>query len=231
MSGASVISNCKNCNDKCLGHLFKPSEVDAFINGGTKQIRFKKGETIVKQGAFTSHILYLISGLVKLVVEGPNDKETIFQLVAPDSFICLSTLYIDDHFPFSVIALKDCEVCLIKREIFKQQLLKSLKATEFILNWYSKESLHFFKRTSVQSTRNNHGKLAETLLYLSKVEFQNENVYKYLTRNDIAELASISLESTNKILNELKNDLIIKIKSEGLEICNIDLIERLSRIG
>lgn len=229
MNGTST--DCRLCQNKCLHHLFQQKEIEAFRNGGAKQIRFKKGETIIKQGSFASHILFLKEGLVKLVLESPNNKESIFQLAAPDSFVCLSTLYIDDYFPFSVVALKDCEVCIIKRDILRQQLINDLKAAEFILSLNSKESLYLLKRMSVQSTRNSHGKLADALLYLSKDEFKNQNIHKHLTRNDIAELASISLESTNKIFNELKNDLIIKISSDGLEICNIDLIERLSRIG
>ena len=231
MKGICGINNCKSCNNKCLNHFFKPEEIEVFENGETKQIKYKKGETIVKQGTFASHILFLIEGLVKIVIESSDSRVAILQLASSGSFICLSALYIDDYFPFTVVALKDCDVCLIKRDVFKQQLLKNLKATEFVLHFYSNECQYLYKRMSVLGTRNNHGKLAETLLYLSKEEFRNEKVSKFLTRNDIAELASISLESANKILNELKNDLIISIKSDGIEINNTDLLERLSRIG
>lgn len=231
MKETARIYDCKSCNDKCLNHLFEEEEIIEFNNGATRIIQYKKGETILKQGSYAYHLPFLRNGLVKLVLESTNNRESIFQLSSSGSFICLYTMYIEDYIPFTVVALSNCEVCLIKREIFREHLLKNRKATEYVLSWYCNESLNFFKRMSVQSTRNNHGKLAEALLYLSKVEFKNENVSKYLTRNELAELASISLESTNKILGELKNDLIIRIKNEGIEIDNIDLLERLSRIG
>jgi CRP/FNR family transcriptional regulator len=231
MNKTTSTNDCTKCQNNCLTHFFQKEEIVEFNNGGTKRIRFKRGETIVKQGSFASHIIYLINGLVKLVLESSNNKENIIQLNASDSFICLSTLYVDDYFPYTVVALKDCDVCIIKKEIFKHQLTRNLKATEFVFKWYNHENQYLFNRLSVLSTRNNHGKLAETLLYLNKTKFKKEDVTKHLARNDIAELASISLESTNKILNELKNDLIIKIKDDMLEINNKELLERLSRIG
>lgn len=231
MNGTVAVNTCASCNNQCLSYLFKASEIEAFGKGGTRSIQYKKGETILKQGTFASHLLFLKAGLVKLVLESPNSKETILQLSNSGTYICLSTLYMDDYFPFTVVALTDCEVCLIKRDIFKQQLQKNIKATEYVLKWHSKECLYLYRKMSVQGTRNNHGKLAETLLYISSIEYKTENASKYLSRNDLADLASISLESTNKILNELKNDLIIKIKNDGIAINNYELLERLSRIG
>src|SRR5512133_291900 len=153
MKETVIIKDCRKCNENCVNHLFEEERISEFNNGETRKIQYKKGETILKQGTFAYHLLFLRSGLVKLVLESPNKRETIFQLTSSGSFIWMSTLYIDDFVPFTVVALTDCEVCLIKREIFRKQLLRNKKATEFVLSCYSTESLYLLKRISVQSTR------------------------------------------------------------------------------
>jgi CRP-like cAMP-binding protein len=52
-----------------------------------------------------------------------------------------------------------------------------------------------------------------------------------LTRKDLAELASISKESTNKILKELQHDGIINISDGTIKITEPGLLQRLSLIG
>ena len=61
------------------------------------------------------------------------------------------------------------------------------------------------------------GKLASTLLYLSQEEFLKENIFKYLTRQEIADFASISTESAIKFLKEFEKEKIIKLKAETLK--------------
>ncbi|MGE5458392.1 MAG: Crp/Fnr family transcriptional regulator [Methanococcaceae archaeon] len=230
MKGAHLPSSCDVCDKLCVNHLFQKDVATEFIKG-VRQVNYKKGETILKQSSFANNVIFLKNGLAKLILESNTDKETIFKLLPSNSFACLSVLFSKDFVPFTMVALKNCSVCLIKKELLEEQLLKNNHATEFVLNSYSMENLFLFNRLSVLSTRNNHGKLADALLYTHSKELRDENATQYLTRNDWADLASISVESVNKILNELKNDLIIKINNDGIEISNIDLLLRLSRIG
>lgn len=231
MKGTIVADpDCRSCQCSCVNKLFE-SELIYDFSRAVRNVQYKKGETILKQSTFANNILFLKSGIVKLVLESVNMKETIFQLALPGSFVGLSVLYSTDFVPFSVIALKDCSVCLIKKEILEALLPESKKATKFVLSSYNEESHFLLHRISVLNTRNNHGKLAEALLYTSSPEMKSESVTRFLTRNDWADLSAISLESVNKIFSELKNDLIIKITNDGVEICNYELLMRLSRIG
>lgn len=96
---------------------------------------------------------------------------------------------------------------------------------------YSQQYLFLYARIAVMSTRSNIGKLAETLLYLSSEEFLKENIFEHITRKDIADIATISVESMNRILNEFKNDLIIELNNKEIIIKDPALLKRLSVIG
>jgi CRP/FNR family transcriptional regulator len=188
------------------------------------------GETILKQGSYVSQVVYLKSGVLKIVLESKNNKSTILKIEESDSLVALPVLSVFKIYPFSVIAITQCEICLIRKEAIQEIMDRNIKANQFLVNWYSKEYSYIYTKILTISTRNNHGKLASALLYLSNGNFK-KNVLNLISRKDLADLASISIDSTNKILMELKNDKIIEINKKGIKILNHELIEKLSTVG
>ncbi len=76
-----------------------------------------------------------------------------------------------------------------------------------------------------------HGRLADTLIYLYNQNLQEEKIFSYLSRKDIAEFAGLSTESTVRLLTEFKNDSIIDIIGKETKLLNPDLLKEISRQG
>ena len=217
---------------ECILKITQNNKTSNLSNGtNSKEITYHKGETIIKQGSFISHSIYIKKGLVKVVIEAENGKEVILNLTSSKNHIGLPFLYMDEFYPFSVVAMKHTKMCLIRREVVIKILEQDEKLNQGTLKRFSDHYLKLYNQLVVTGTRNNHGKLANTLLYLSNERFEEENVFQHITRREIAELSFISIESVNKILNEMKNDLIIQITDKGIEILKPDLLLRLSKIG
>ena len=87
MDHTSDSITCKECHkiSRCFRQLL-PSELD-FIDHYKVQINYSMGEDVCKQGAFASSLIYVIDGLVKLSIEGPNNKSFILRIVTPGEFI------------------------------------------------------------------------------------------------------------------------------------------------
>ena len=62
------------------------------------------------------------------------------------------------------------------------------------------------------------GKLATAVLYLTGDEFIDLDVFQYLTRQDLAEFASISTESTIRFLKEFEKEKLIQLDGKGIVI-------------
>ena len=75
------------------------------------------------------------------------------------------------------------------------------------------------------------GKLASCLLYLSSEEFLEEDVFQYLTRQDIADFASITIESAVKFIKEFEKEGILKLKGKDLKIINNGKLEEIAKRG
>lgn len=225
----SAETDCKKCNKDCLHKIITKSDFQ-LINENKIKMHFKPGEEILRQGIFVAQFAYLREGIAKMVIEGKSQKNTILDILCENDFMALSIVGQPNVYPFSVIALTNCSVCYIRKETFIEIQKKNDKLNDFVLRWNANNNIFLFNKLHIFNTRNSHGKLAYILLNLANRNLAPD-IFKYLSRKELAELSSISIESANKIIAQLKNDGIITINEEGIKIERLDLIERLSTVG
>ncbi len=231
MKGLYSIENCNRCSYNCLNVNSLQDDELELLNANKREIFYNKGETIFKQGLFISHIVYVKNGLVKLMVEGVSNKNLIVKFVPSNSFIGFSVLDDEDYYPFTAIAVKKTSVCLVKHETILALINQNSDVRRKIILWYGADYRQLYNKFATIGTKNIPGRFAETLLYLCQDEFVEEDIFNQITRNEIAELAGMSVESMLKIMQELKADNIIKVDGKKIEIRDYDMIKRLSRIG
>lgn len=223
----SESTNCLDCkiSSRCFQKLI-PSELE-FINQNKTQIHYRKGENICKQSAFASYVLYIADGLVKIYLEDQRRKNINVRLSKTSEFIGLSAIFGDNIYNYSAIAIKDSTICLIEKDSFKKLLNDNGTFASEVIRWYCEKEKQLFEIIKSLGNKQMHGRLANTLLYLSGEDFEKEDVYSYISRKDIAEFASISTESAVRLLTELKNDNIISIQGKKIEVTNKDLLRQI----
>ncbi len=223
-------TNCKECKKNCVVNFIGSEAVD-LVNQNKSEINYSPGQVITKQSSFTSNIVFISSGLVKIAKEGKAAKNTIIKIAGENSFLALPLHENQKKYPFTAIALTEVRICEINESAIHQSISTNQKLYDHLLDAYYDDQLFMMNRLHLLNTRNNHGKLSASLFYLNSFNTENFSIFEYVTRKDIAELSSISLESVNKIIQELKNDRIIDINSKGIQINKINLIEKLSSLG
>jgi CRP/FNR family transcriptional regulator, polysaccharide utilization system transcription regulator len=223
-------SICTNCNEVCefikqLDTEFKSKNAISLIN-----VRYKKKETVIKQNSHSAHVIYLKSGLVKLFTERRNDKNIILRIATPGTYIGTTLLH-TNTFDFSAVALRDCELCLIPKEVFMDFLFSNKEFSKFIYEANSLYTSFLINKISSLGTKQMHGRLADVILYLCRSEFLGYDIFDFITRRDIAEMSGMSSESAIRLLTEFKNDGLIKTNGKKIDINNLELLTRLSEIG
>ena len=231
MDPTSASITCKECEkiSRCFRHLL-PSELD-FIDHYKVQIHYSTGEDVCKQGAFASFIIYILDGLIKLSIEGPNNKSFILRIVKPGEFIGWSSLFGENTYHYSARTLMDTTICMIDKEsIIKLIRENAVFATE-IMKWHCHIQTHHYKKIKSLTYKQLHGRLADTLIYLSKEEFGVSNVFPYLTRKDLAELSAMSTEGAVRILSEFVKDGIIELNGKDIKILDLDKLVKIGKAG
>ena len=227
-SGSVNCVDCKNSSN-CFKKLI-PSELE-FINQNKTQILYRKGENICKQGAFASYVLYISDGLVKLYMESPNNKNINLKILKTSEFIGLSSIYGDNIYNYSTVALKDSTICLIEKNSFRKLLINNGHFASEIIKWYCENEKQLFTKIQSLGNKQMHGRLADTLIYLCDHNLQEEKIFSYLSRKDIAEFAGLSTESTVRLLTELKNNNILDISGKDIKTLNPEGLKEISKRG
>lgn len=181
------------------------------------QVTFKNSETIFKQGALSSNIIYLSSGLVKIVIDGPN-REQILKVIKAPCYLGIPTTVGDKVNHYSAIALEETTACFVDVSTFKNFIkLNSDFAYEVILD-LCKNELDQFNRCVNLVQLQMHGRMAKQLLFFADEIYNSDEYVLPLNRNDFANLLCSSREIVSKILSEFNSEGIIALEGKKIKI-------------
>lgn len=213
----------------CFTELY-PEELK-LIDEKRTQLVYQKGENLLKQGAFATHVIYVIDGLVKLYLQTGFNKQINIRLARRGDFLAFPTLFGETLYGYSAVAVKNSTVSMIDKEALQNLLREN---TNFAMRITAKNFRHeaylleIIKNLSYKQMR---GKLASALLYLSQPDFLEEEVFQHLTRQDIGDFASISAESTIKFLKEFEKEGILSLSGKEVIINDLRLLTEISLKG
>jgi CRP/FNR family transcriptional regulator, polysaccharide utilization system transcription regulator len=213
-----------------FGQLLSQSERDMLIENSSI-VRFSRKDVIFRQNTRTSHIMIVISGMVKIYKEGSGQRHIILRLALPGSFIGMLSVMGDQIHQFSASAVEASEICFIDINPFRNIIMENGKYGLKLLSVISQEGLFIFTRLMSQSHKQLPGRIADVLLYLSREIYHSMKFTFPLTRRELAELAGTTKESFIRTLTEFKNDRIINLNGSEVEIISQDIINTLSEFG
>lgn len=214
----------ENISD-CFQNL-KNEDIKFLENKKTK-VEYLKGETIFKQGVFAPHIYFICQGLVIVYFQTGKGKQINIKLAKRGDFIALSSVFNKNTYQYSAFALTDATICILDKNAIKELIAKNPYFAIQIISKNSNNELRYLDIIKNLSYKQMRGKLASAILYLTSSEFIDFDVFNNLTRQNLADFASISMESTVKFLKEFEKENIIKTNGREITIINREALSEL----
>lgn len=196
-----------------------------------KITQFKKGELIVKQGIMPNYVLFITQGYVLKYIETDEGRAVNVDILHEGDFIGLQTVLNIPNCVYSFRALTGMTACLIDLNKLKNLLENNASFALRLLKKAAEDENSLMQFHISLTYKQMRGKLAKTLLFLADERHVDLNVFGLLSRKDIANFAGISHINAVKILKEMDNEDIIKLKDKNIYIVNKDKLEQVSRIG
>lgn len=225
-----MIHNCNDCefNQKAVSTLKNNSFED--LNNNHAVVCFSKGDAIIKQGTFSTNVVFLRKGLVKLHIAGPH-HEQIVRLVKAPSYLGLPTTFGDKINQYSVTSIANSEVCFIDINTFKKIIKENQDFSYDIILDLCKSELESFRRCANRTQKQNRGNIAAFLLELSDQIFESDEFTLPLSQSEIGNLVDTTRESVSRIFTEFDNDKIIELRGKNIQILNKNSLELISKNG
>ena len=226
------IASCLSCNLKTNMFCHLTEEQLHDVNNTRREVRYKAGEVIFKTGGPLTHMICLTKGMVKIFLEDPyTDKRILLSVLKPVELILGPGFLVDDSHHFTTIAMEDTTACFINLDEHKKIMETNIDYTMAILQHINKKVIKQFKKMQCLTHKHTPGKMADALLYLSNSVYQNEVFDTLLSRQDLADLAAMTKETTIRILKEFSEDGIVKYNYNHFEILNKEKLEKIRTSG
>ncbi len=201
------------------------------VNKNKVVLHYKKGETICKQGAFASNIIYLKEGLAKVYLEG-TPRNLVLNISPEGNLIGLPSIYDGNNiFLYSAATYTDSVVEMIDIHIFKQLIRENAKFAYRVINVLNENTVQIYGRFFCLTNKQLHGRVADILLCLGDRIFKTREFFLPLNRSELAELTNMSTESVIRVLKDFNDDGLIEMSGKTVKIIKHDMLQRISNVG
>ena len=221
---------CTLCHLKSKAAENLSDEELGILGQNCVEVSFDKGDTIFKQDALSSNIIYVKEGLVKLLMRGPQRPQIIKIKKAP-CYLGLPTTIGDKVNHYSAVAQAPTIACFIDLEAFKRLIRMNTDFTYEIIVELCRNELDQFNRCVKMMQNQVYGRLATNLLNMANNIFTADEFDLPLSRNEIADLVSTSRETVSRLLTNLDQEGIIAIEGRHIKIVDKKRLMDISRNG
>jgi CRP-like cAMP-binding protein len=222
---------CANCDfrDVVFSYLDDPT-IEELCNNKEEQ-SFRKGEIINHEGEKISNFKYLKNGLVKLYRRTSTGEEQVITITRPFEFVSNMSIFSEERYQYSVSALEDSTVCMVKLEFIKELFMKNGGFAMGLLTKISMINDKIISQTLDIRQKNLIGRVAFVLLYFTK-EIYNSRVFDLpVSRKEIADYIGMSTANVIRTLSDFKKEGIIRVFGKTIEVVDINKLEVISKRG
>ena len=222
---------CASCDfrDVVFSYLDDAS-IDDLCDHKEEQF-FHKGEIINHEGEKISTFKYLKSGLVKLYRRTPTGEEQVITITRPFEFVSNMSIFSEERYQYSVSALEDSVVCMVKLDFIKELFLKNGAFAMGLLTKISMINDKIISQTLDIRQKNLIGRVAYVLLYFTKEIYKSRVFDLPVSRKEIADYIGMSTANVIRTLSDFKREGIIRVFGKTIEVVEIEKLEVISKRG
>jgi CRP-like cAMP-binding protein len=223
--------SCASCDFReVVFSLLDDTSVEDLCDHKEEQF-FRKGEIINHEGEKISNFKYLKSGLVKLYRRTQSGDEQVITITRPFEFVSNMSIFSEDKYQYSVSALEDSVVCMVKLDFIKQLFLKNGGFAMGLLTKISRINDKIISQTLDIRQKNLIGRVAFVLLYFTNDIYKSRVFDLPVSRKEIADYIGMSTANVIRTLSDFKKEGIIRVFGKTIEIVDVAKLEIISKLG
>ena len=203
------MQTCKFCQEKgkCLSkiNLFNKLGVyeskHIYLSAVHKDL--KKGQSLFFSGDLVDKIIVIRYGKIKSSTYDDVGRESISKIYLEGDIIGENSIFLDNSYTSNGVAIEHTGICQIDKTILRKILIKDHDFSLNLIKSLSKKLYETEKLLEILSIKDSYKRLAEFLLYRSKMS--NKNLVS-LNQENIASSINMTRETVSRKLSELEKD-------------------------
>ncbi|MDR0829094.1 MAG: Crp/Fnr family transcriptional regulator [Prevotellaceae bacterium] len=206
-----------------------------YLRENTTFNTFRKGEIIYHIGDEPTHLVCLISGMVKVYKNGiGTNRQQIVRMAKPGDVFAYRAFLAKEPYCNSAAALEHSTAYLVPVKVVWQIIQSNNKLAMTFLNLVAQRVGTSDNRTMSLTQKLVKGRLAETLIALNTdfgIEAKTGFLHCNLSRDDLASLSNMTTSNAIRTLSQFEKDGIIETNRRAIKILKEDELRKISRNG
>ena len=209
---------CEVCdNEDCLIKRNIKSLKDLKFLETKTEIRCKKGQQFIIEGAPVNGLFFILKGKVKVFRTGINGREQIVRFAKAGEIIGHRGFGTEEYYSIGAIALQDTVLCYFSKDSLQEVLLTSPLFTYDLMLFYANELNKSESKVKSLSQMTVRERVVDTLLYINR-KFKQKNNYLdlVLSRKEYADFAGTTEEQVIRVFSVLKKEKLISASGKRI---------------
>ena len=195
---------------------------------------YRKNELIYCEGETPRELLCLLSGKVKIYMDGVGGRSQIMRVVNAVEYFGYRASFSGEAFITSAAAFEPALIAKIPLKLIRRMIMENTR-----LGWFFIQKLAVAlgisdERTVNLTQKHIRGRLAESILFLKEsygLEEDGCTLSIYLSREDMANLSNMTTSNAIRTLSTFAQEKIIAIDGRKIKIMNEPELEKISKFG
>jgi CRP-like cAMP-binding protein len=223
--------NCEGCELKTLFfENVNNLEIESMCSQKSER-NYTKGDFIYKEGDAIEDFTYLKKGLVKMFRSNGADKEQIICFAGPLDFVCLMSIFSEERYKYSVVALEDSTTCSMNLNEVKNIAVHNGKFALSLTEKINKVSDNIIITMLEVKQKRLFGRIAYILLYFANIIYKSTVFELPISRKEIGEFIGMTTENVIRTLSDLRKDKIIRINGKLIEIVDTERLKKICELS
>jgi len=221
------------CDKSCFMCRFCLKEWIPALMSNRKNMNFKKGELIFKEGEPVEGMYFVYSGSVKVHKHWNEDKELIVRIAGKGDIVGHRGLGADTIYPVSGTALEPVTVCFIDMAFFTTTLKVNNEFLYQLMLFFAAELKISERKMRNLAHMPVKGRLAQAILSLKEKfgETEKGTINISLSKQDLASFTGTTYETVFRMMQELIEEKLVKVEGKEITITDGKGLETLTVIG
>lgn len=205
-------------------------EIKELLKFADRKFKGEKGTYLFQEGMEAEELYIILSGHVQISKVTSDGHELSLRICGENDICGELTLFTENpKYLLSAKVLEAGEIAAIRKDVLENEIFQNSTLAFEFMKWMSDH----FRKTQTKFRdlilNGKRGALISTLIRMSNsYGIHKENgilIDLPLTNQELGNFCGISRESTNRILNDLKNNNIIAVKKGKISILNLQYLK------
>lgn len=191
---------------------------DILFSYGADLRSYDPDDVIFSEGDIPSYYFKIQEGKIKLNNYNEAGKEFIQGILCKHHSVGESSLFTEKNYPVNAVAIEECELIRLPKKKYFEMLKQHPEYYPDVLHSISEHMHYKFLMMQSMAFQNPSEKLLTLMNYL-KYHHEDKSEYALqinLTRQQLASLTGLSVETVIRVIKNMEKNGILKIKNRKI---------------